>query len=42
MGLDALAFSAVINATVISLPVVVCAWAVAAAVGAIPGFDRVL
>ncbi|WIA20459.1 hypothetical protein OEZ85_004866 [Tetradesmus obliquus] len=42
MGLDALAPSAVINAAVISLPVVVCAWAVAATVRAIPGFDRVL
>jgi hypothetical protein len=42
MGLDAIAPSAVINAAVISLPVVVCAWTVAAAVRAIPGFDRVL
>ncbi|KAF6252118.1 hypothetical protein COO60DRAFT_1628649 [Scenedesmus sp. NREL 46B-D3] len=42
MGLDAVAPSAVINAAVISLPVVVCSWAVAAAVRAIPGFDRVL
>jgi hypothetical protein len=42
MGLDAIVPSAVVNAAVISLPVVVCAWAVAAAVRAIPGFDRVL